>query len=116
MTWLRVAIMEGIQGLLALRLPGAPADDTVTAMAKVWCIAVETWPVAWDESLDKPRLRAAFRTLAASCDRWPAPKNLRDALPPRPEIKKLAAPVGGKMPPEIRKQLNAFLAKGRAVA
>lgn len=112
--WLAKAVTEGIQGLLALRLQGAPADDTVTATAKVWIIAIETWPIAWDEQLDRPRIKTAFRTLAANCDRWPAPKNLRDALPPRPEQKKLNAPTSTKMPLEICEKLNAFLAKSKA--
>ena len=35
----------------------------------------------WDEDRDAPRIRAAFRTLAERCRRWPAPADFFDALP-----------------------------------
>lgn len=35
----------------------------------------------WDERIDLPRFRKAFRVLMTTCDRWPTPKKFLDAMP-----------------------------------
>ena len=86
--WLEREIARGLQGLIALRLSGAPADDSVTLTLDVWLAAIESLSVNWNEQLDAERVRRAFRTLYRICDRWPPPKvfldNLGNRDPPRP--------------------------------
>lgn len=91
--WLEREIARGLQGLIALRLAGAPADDSVTLTLDVWLAAIECQAVTWNEQADAERIRRTFRTLYRICDRWPPPKvfleNIgnRDpppALPPPP--------------------------------
>lgn len=73
-------IARGLQGLIALRLSGAPADDSVTLTLDVWLVAMESLSVHWNEQLDAERVRRAFRTLYRICDRWPPPKLFLDNL------------------------------------
>ena len=91
--WLEREIARGLQGLIALRLAGAPADDSVTLTLDVWLAAIECQAVTWNEQADAERIRRAFRTLHRICDRWPPPKVFLDnlgnrdpppALPPPP--------------------------------
>ncbi len=91
--WLEREIARGLQGLIALRLSGAPADDSVTLTLDIWLAAIESLSVNWNEQLDAERVRRAFRTLYRICDRWPPPKVFLDnlgnrdpppALPPPP--------------------------------
>lgn len=91
--WLEREIARGLQGLIALRLTGAPADDSVTLTLDVWLAAIESLSVSWNEQLDAERVRRSFRTLYRICDRWPPPKLFLDnlgnrdpppALPPPP--------------------------------
>ena len=78
--WLEREIARGLQGLIALRLSGAPADDSVTLTLDVWLVAIESLSVHWNEQLDAERVRRAFRTLYRICDRWPPPKLFLDNL------------------------------------
>jgi hypothetical protein len=78
--WLEREIARGLQGLIALRLSGAPADDSVTLTLDVWLAAIESLSVNWNEQLDAERVRRAFRTLYRICDRWPPPKVFLDNL------------------------------------
>ena len=78
--WLEREIARGLQGLIALRLSGAPADDSVTLTLDVWLVAMESLSVNWNEQLDAERVRRAFRTLYRICDRWPPPKLFLDNL------------------------------------
>lgn len=72
--WLHNAVIEGLQKLIALRLPGTPPQDAVAATAAVWLEAIDSPRMRWDESLDLPRVQRSFRALFINCDRWPAPK------------------------------------------
>ena len=74
MDWLRAEVLLGLQKLVALRLPGCPADDSVRATAEVWIEALSGAAIAWNEQLDRARVRAAFGRLVVSCERWPAPE------------------------------------------
>ena len=78
--WLEREIARGLRGLIALRLSGAPADDSVTLTLDVWLVAMESLSVHWNEQLDAERVRRAFRTLYRICDRWPPPKLFLDNL------------------------------------
>ena len=104
--WLEREIARGLQGLIALRLTGAPADDSVTLTLDVWLAAIESQAVTWNEQLDAERVRRAFRTLYRLCDRWPAPKVNQDNLGNRDPPKALPAPPD---PPEARERNRARL-------
>jgi len=78
--WLEREIARGLQGLIALRLTGAPADDSVTLTLDVWLAAIEGLSGNWNEQLDAERVRRTFRTLYRICDRWPPPKVFLDNL------------------------------------
>ncbi|MBF0803324.1 MULTISPECIES: hypothetical protein [unclassified Neisseria] len=82
------AVIDGLTLILALRLPGTPAADTVQATAQAWSVALAAGK-AWDAEQDIPRINQAFAVLAAQADRWPAPRDLLGCLPPRPERLKL---------------------------
>lgn len=90
--WLEREIARGLQGLIALRLSGAPADDSVTLTLDVWLAAIESLSVNWNEQLDAERVRRAFRTLYRICDRWPPPKVFLDNLGNRDPPKALPPP------------------------
>ncbi|MEO1766771.1 hypothetical protein [Thiobacter aerophilum] len=90
--WLLAEVAGGIQRLLVLRLDGCPPADAVEAMALAWADALLVRGGAWDEALDAPRIRAAFRSLAAHVQRWPAPADIWAHLPERPRQPKLPPP------------------------
>lgn len=90
--WLEREIARGLQGLIALRLIGAPADDSVTLTLDIWLTALDSMSVLWDEQQDAERIRRAFRTLYRICDRWPAPKLFLDNLGNRDPPKALPPP------------------------
>ena len=70
--WFTRQISRGLAALLALRLEGHPAADTVDIVRKVWAQAL--WPTrAWDEEADADRIGEAFRLIAVNETRWPAP-------------------------------------------
>ena len=81
-------LISGLQMMLALRLSGSPAADTVAATAAAWEIALAKGR-KWDEQEDRGRFQTGFEILAGSTRYWPAPCDLLDALPPRPEPLKL---------------------------
>ena len=82
------AVIDGLTMLLALRLTGTPAMDTVVATAQAWS-KVLAFGRDWDEEQDEARFQTGFLRLASEVDRWPAPKDLLSKLPPRPERLKL---------------------------
>lgn len=89
--WLRREIAKGVAGLLALRLDGAPAADSATKTADIWLVAM-TKGRDWDEGKDAGRIRKAFETLFATCERWPAPALLLRELQTRPPELRLPKP------------------------
>lgn len=91
--WIEREIARGLQGLIALRLPGAPGEDTVALTLDVWLAALAPRAATWHEEPDAERLRSGFRALYGRCDYWPAPRDLLDALPIR------APPVALPPPP-----------------
>ncbi|MDQ7996088.1 MAG: hypothetical protein AAGC76_09565 [Luteibacter sp.] len=66
--------------LLSLSLDGHPAHDTTGKTVLVWAEAICDRRV-FDEAADRPRFRAAFRTLMQRETRWPSPAKFLDALP-----------------------------------
>ncbi|ODB37729.1 hypothetical protein A9L43_22435 [Pseudomonas mosselii] len=80
--WFERAIVAGFQGLVALRLDGAPAADAVTKTLDIWLIAL-TKNREWDEAQDTARIRETFETLFSSCEKWPSPARFLRDLKPR---------------------------------
>ncbi|MEZ1841318.1 hypothetical protein QVM62_26075 [Pseudomonas putida] len=81
--WFERAIVAGFQGLVTLRLDGAPPADAVNLTLDIWLVAL-TKNRQWDEALDAERIRETFESLFASCERWPSPARfLRDLKPRR---------------------------------
>lgn len=116
--WLCQAIIEGVQGLVALKLRGAPKADTLQTVANLWIVAVTSRPIAWDEALDKPRIRQAFLDLSATAEYWPAPAQFLNALRPRADFQapQINPPRSNGIPPDIRKWLNDFSSRGKRIA
>ena len=83
LAWLKQAISKGLMGLVVLHLDGGPSAETVKHTAGVWFCVMKSWPIAWHEELDRPRLRTAFTLLAGQAKRWPSPAELRLLLPAR---------------------------------
>ena len=77
--------MSGVMGLSLLSLDRSPAADQLEAAAEVWVLALQQGR-DWSEARDAGRIRAGFMRLAAECTRWPAPRQLLDAMPPPPAL------------------------------
>jgi hypothetical protein len=89
-SWFNNTLADGLTMLVALALPGTPPAETIALTLNVWVNAL--WPrQAWTED-DSQRLQAAFVYLAGTCDRWPTPRQLVQALPARPEVRQLEGP------------------------
>jgi len=96
-----------MERLVILGLQGRPLGRAMGEVVMMWAqIIAHRLPYA-DPSLDAPRIHAAFDVLEANCERWPVPKQFLDALPPRPEPKKLPPPP---MTEEERERARAILA------
>ena len=78
--WFRGAIVDGVSMLMALRLEGAPALDTIKATTAAWIRSLwrKRW---WHQERDLPRIVLGFDYLCSSFDRWPAPVHLLRSLP-----------------------------------
>jgi hypothetical protein len=117
--WFANTVTEGIQKLVTLSLPAQPPMETISLTDDVWCQTLWASARGWQPA-DAARMHAAFMVLQRKADRWPAPKHLLDALPPRP------APVTLPPPPLTAAQreraksavrsLAAMLAGKRAAA
>ena len=89
MDWLKKVITEQLSILIALSLPYRPSDEMFPITVKVW---IETFGTALgraDQSLDEPRIRAAFKEARTKLTKWPAPFQILELLPRRPEVKKI---------------------------
>jgi hypothetical protein len=89
--WFRRTVADGLKVLVALSLPYEPALDLMPATKKLWIHLLWNCGKAWREE-DAGRLLEAFTRLATRVDRWPAPKQLLEVLPPRPQPLSLDAP------------------------
>lgn len=90
--WIEREIARGLQGLLALRLPGAPGEDTVGMTLDVWLAAIALRAAGWREEADAARIQQAFTVLFGRAERWPVPRDLLDALPTPQAVTALPAP------------------------
>lgn len=90
--WMRSEVVEGLQRLVALALPGQPPAETIALTAAAWCEALLHTPIDWQQQADAKRLRAAFDALLPTVERWPAPAALLRLLPARPAAPRLPAP------------------------
>lgn len=90
--WFERAILAGFQGLVTLRLDGAPPADAVTMTLDIWLVAL-TKNRQWDEEQDAERIRQTFESLFASCERWPSPARFLRDLKPRKQPLLLPKPV-----------------------
>lgn len=89
---LKIAVVNGLQALMALHLDGAPGFETVGMTAEVWIEIVRGWNLK-NTAADSQRLAVGFKQLAGSVVRWPAPSQLKLHLPaPQP------AAVNGLLP------------------
>lgn len=102
LAWLKQAVGKGLMGLVVLHLDGGPSAETVKRTAGVWFHVMKSWPIAWNEMLDKPRISAAFTALAGQAKRWPAPSDLRGLMPAR--VYPQAAIAAPDYPPEKAKE------------
>lgn len=92
-SWFHNRIVEGIQLLHSLHLDGRPAAEVITLTATGWIDVLWRAPRAWAEGRDTERLVNAFFSLSRQVDRWPAPRQLLDHLPPAREVPALAEAV-----------------------
>jgi hypothetical protein len=111
MKFLKIEIIAGIQMLIALRLKNSPASDMAIPHAKIWYYAFESYPVAWDEELDKDRIQRMFTICSANCNEFPSPLQAYQMLPAREKRLSLPKPQTNKMSAENRKLLDDLLAK-----
>ncbi|WP_072450777.1 MULTISPECIES: hypothetical protein [Pseudomonas] len=90
--WLEREVIAGLMGLVALRLDGAPAADAITLTLDIWLVALKK-AQRWNEEQDSGRVKSAFETLFANCERWPAPASLIRELPVRQGQQTLPKPA-----------------------
>ncbi len=84
-----IEVIEGIQRIMALRLTGSPAGDTVEVTTNVWIDALSRQARNWNPAIDKGRITQAFVRLSTQIDRWPAPYQLIQLIPYRAPQKSL---------------------------
>lgn len=106
--WMRTEISAGLKRFVALALPGQPPAETIRLTAEAWCEALMETNKQWEEEHDAMRLRKGFRALLPHLDRWPQPKHLLEAMPPRPAPKALPP---AQMTEEQRKQSVSWIQK-----
>ena len=111
--WLRVAISEGLQALVALSLENTPASDTICRTADIWYHVLTKHNPLDIEEIDSPRVALAFSALLVKTGgRWPEPKTLKDLLPKRPHrqaIEKIETPEEHARGMEAVRALRATL-------
>lgn len=107
--WLKREVVAGLMGLVALRLDGAPPGDAITHTLEVWLLAL--WKrQRWSEEQDAERIRSAFASLFANCERWPAPATLLQEMQPRFEKPALPRPaLTDEQRAEGRKRVDQIL-------
>jgi len=111
MKFLKIEILEGIRGLSVLRLKNTPAAEMIIPIAKIWYNAFESYPVAWDEELDKDRIQRMFTICSANCNEFPSPLQAYQMLPAREKRLSLPKPQTNQMSAENRKVLDDLLVK-----
>ena len=112
-TELQDIILAGLQNLMALRLRGSPAADTLEATAKAWILALTAKPVVWDAERDTARMKKAFVTLMGNCETWPTPVAFYERLPPREQQKAIPHKSDNTMSPATRAMVDKLLDRMR---
>lgn len=110
--WFRRTVADGLKVLVALSLPGEPALDLMPATKRLWIHLLWHCGKAWCED-DAGRILEAFTRLATRIERWPAPKQLLEVLPPRPQPKAITAPAAD--PKEAKRHLAELRAMLKGV-
>lgn len=105
--WLGDVVKSMIARLIALRMPGGPSSKMVPHMVSVWCEALMAMNIQWNEDLDKPRLRAAWKSMLPKLEQWPTPAVFLRHLPAR--VPQAALPPPGPTPEE-KARARAILA------
>jgi hypothetical protein len=103
--WFRNRVLDGLQFMLALGLPGTPSSEIAKLTAQSWMTALWMAGLAWNEERDAYRLYQGFINAAAAADRWPTPRAVLQALPARPEQPQLPAPLAARCTPEQRARM-----------
>lgn len=114
MAWLLSEIATGLQKLYLLSLDRTPAAELLAGTAHAWLEAIGEGR-EWVQERDESRVRAAFRTLASTCDRWPTPRQFLAALPDSTQTKLAGPGARPADPPELREALDA-VKRGEVVA
>lgn len=120
--WFQRTVADGIAVLTVLELPGQPyTDDDERRVREVWCQVLWRRSVDWREELDASRLQEAFMRLAGTVTRWPAPAQLIEYMPARPQPRALSAPQMSRQQRErnsrrLRAALRKALSQGGSQA
>lgn len=109
--WLGEIVKFHMERLRLLNLEASPPAVAMGEVTRIWAEIIAARG-RFEQDIDAPRLHAAFFALAAHATRWPAPAQLWEHLPPRPEPPKLQAPP---TPPsdEERAKIRALLQQAR---
>ena len=108
--WFSRVIAEGLQRLAAMHLAAAPTAAGLDLACAVWIDTL--WHRrAWHEDPDAARLRQAFTALAGHARRWPAPADLLDHLPSRPQLPALPRPQPTRTGAAHLSAMKALIAK-----
>lgn len=109
MSWLKNEVIEGIQKLLSIRLKNAPPADVIRGTVEVWTETLISRPIAWNEEMDRKRIKRAFTELCAISEAFPSPSDFLRVLGPREQPKALPEPKTNAMPEEYRQMINKTL-------
>lgn len=91
--WIRAEIANGLQALLSLRLKNTPAEDMIELTADIWVQAfLHRLGTSTIECIDGPRIREGFRRIFGQIREWPAPIDVIERMPARPEREQLPPP------------------------
>jgi hypothetical protein len=90
--WLGEFVQDAIIKLLAMRLDGMPSHETSDLTTIAWVEIILKSQREWVQDLDLPRLKAALDIVQRRAARWPAPRDLIDAMPPRSYPRALPKP------------------------
>jgi hypothetical protein len=88
--WIRIAVADGLEGLLALRLKNTPAEDMIELTADIWVHAFARRVSV--EGIDAPRIREGFMRIFPRIREWPAPLDVIELMPDRSPQPRLPAP------------------------
>jgi len=112
--WFIEEIATGMQKLACLSLDRTPSMELIEGTVMVWAEALYPNRL-WEETRDRPRLREAFRRIAENRRAWPAPVDLREAMPAVPAVPMLTRQVSPEQSAKNREHIARVLdnLKGR---